>query len=143
MRLTQRGKDEIFRLLATRSAHLKLYARHPDPPQRGGPQIQVSDNCELLSPLGRRDLFGGNPHVLYHTCDAVGSASGGLLALELPDGTTEAIGLHRSTANTAGYESLPNERNDAIPRSDRVSGIALSLASDGSMPRELSRSLPQ
>ena len=141
MPLTQRGKDEIVRLLVSRNAYLKLYSRHPDPPQSRGPQIQVSDDCELLNPVGRRDLFE-SPHVLYHTCDSVSGGSGGLLAMELPDGTTEAIGLNRSTANTARYKPRPNGRNDAVPRSDRVSGIALSLAADGSMPAELRRSLP-
>ena len=140
--LTQRGKDEIFRLLGSRSAYLKLYARHPNPPQPGGPQIQVSDNCELLRPVGRRDLAGGSPHILYHTCDMVSTTSGGLLALELADGTTEAIGINRQSANTAAYEPLPDERNEAIPRSNRAINIALSLASDNSMPVELRRALP-
>ena len=140
--LTQRGKDEIFRLLSSRSAYLKLYARHPNPPQPGGPQIQVSDNCELLRPVGRGDLSGGSPHILYHTCDMVSTTSGGLLALELADGTTEAIGINRAAANTAAYEPLPDERNEAIPRSNRAINIALSLASDNSMPVQLRRVLP-
>ena len=141
MPLTQKGKEEIFQLLDSGEARLRLYSRHPNPPQYGRPLIQVSDNCELLRPWGRRDLLE-SPHVLYHTCDAVKGSSGGLLALELADGTTEAIGLHRSTNGMNRYAPSPGEWNDAIPRSDRVSAVALSLASDGSMPEELWRNLP-
>lgn len=141
MSFTQRGKEEIFRLLESGGARLKLFSRHPDPPKSSKPLIQISDDCELLRPRGRGDLLEGNPHVLYHTCDAVEGSSGGLLAVEL-DGTTEAIGLHQSTDRRAGYRAGPDERNAAIPRSDRVSGIALSLASDDSMPKELRQNLP-
>jgi len=141
MSLTQKGKEEIFQLLNSGEARLKLYSRHPNPPPSWRPQIQISDNCQLLRPRGRRDLHR-SLHVLFHTCDAVSGGSGGLLALELDDGTTEAIGLHRSTAGKPGYESSPDERNDNWPRPDRVIGVALSLASDGSMPNELRRALP-
>ena len=142
MPLTQKGKEEIFQLLDSGpEARLKLYSRHPNPPQSWRPQIQISDNCELLRPRGRRDLLE-SPHILYHTCDSTSGSSGGLLALELADGTTEAIGLHTSVPRKRGYRPSPDERNDAIPRSDRVSGVALSLASDGSMPNELRRNLP-
>ena len=121
--LTQKGKEQIFQLLDSGEAPLKLYSRHFNPPQSRRPQIQISDNCELLRPRGRGDLRGGSPHIVYHTCDAVSGGSGGALALELADGTMEAIGLHNSSAGTSGYESSPDERNDYRPRSDRVSGI--------------------
>ena len=142
MPFTQRGKEEIFRLLESGGARLKLFSRHPNPPQSWVPMIQVSDECELLRPRASGNLLGRNPHILYHTCDATVGGSGGLLALELADGTTEAIGLHRSTANRDGYAPAPDGTNEAIPRSDRVSAIALSLASDGSMPKELRQNLP-
>ena len=143
MPLTQKGKEEIFRLPHSGEARLKLYSRHPDPPQSWawGPMIQISDNCRLLRPRGERDLMK-SPHILYHTCDSTGGGSGGLLALELADGTTEAIGLHRATPRLVGYGPSPDGRNDAIPRPDRVSGVALSLASDDSMPKELRKYLP-
>ena len=141
MPLTQKGKEEIFHLLDSGEARLKLYSRHPNPPQSERPQIQISDNCQLLRPLGRGDLLE-SPHILYHTCDSVSGGSGGLLALELvADGTTEAIGLHGATPRQVGYGPSPDGRNDAIPRPDRVSGVALSLASDDSMPRELKQAL--
>lgn len=141
MSLTKRGKEEIFQLLDSGEALLKLYSRHPNPPPYGGPQIQISDNCRLLRPRGRRDLFA-SPHILYHTCDAADGSSGGLLALELADGTTEAIGVHLSVLYRPRYKSSPDGTNDHWPRSDRVSGVALSLASDGSMPKVLRRNLP-
>lgn len=140
--LTQKAKEEIFQLLDSEEALLKLYSRHPNPPPSWRPQIQISDYCRLLRPRGRRDLLA-SPHILYHTCDTASSSSGGLLALELADGTTEAIGLHQSTINSkAAYDPFPDGTNGHWPRSDRVSGIALSLASDGSMPKELRRALP-
>ncbi len=88
--LSHRTYEQIYRLLQAGLGEIKFYGGNQIP-EEGKARIQVSDNCSIWQPTPRALLGAG--HSIYTNCDATGSSSGGVLVLELYDGSVEAIGI--------------------------------------------------
>ena len=133
--------EESIRILTLRRGDGREIAldRLPLPDLLSTGEIVRTEEIVLTAPDGRsvRTLINATPiHAADGTVETMVVTMQDLAPFEALDRMrAEFLGM-------VSHEGSPDGRIDHIPRSDRVSGIALSLASDDSMPEELRRTLP-